>query len=257
MSKILSTELASLAKQRFRNRDIALPMEWLDTDICPPDAFAPVERSVAANSADTLFQEPTLNKYHTDSARFTGQLFEEYMDGICLALSFAVGRWMKIASVVAMTTAGPVGTLLPGGVIGPELQPFIMAQAPKSTRMERKYSSAISKAVSEAWSSWQKGLSGVLKYPGFTGASMPNTSEPLMNLVSAGETRLAPQNLSRAMQTHFGQGDGLHSGDLFESIADSFYNRFQRFKTTTLVQNVIASGSVSSGQVVPTPGNFV
>ncbi len=256
MSEITSTELAGLAKQRFRNRGIGLPINWMDSDICPPDAFAPVERSVLANSSDTLFKEPTLNQYHTDSARITGQLFEEYLDGICEALSSAVGKWMKIASVVSMTTAGPIGTLMPGGVIGPELEPFIYAKAPKATEMERKYSRAISKAVSEAWSSWQNGLSGVLKYPGFTGAPMPNTPEPLMSMVSMGESRLAPQRLSLAMHDHFGQGDKMHSGDLFASISESFYNRFQVFKTTTVVLGVVVSGSMASGQVVPTPGNF-
>jgi hypothetical protein len=257
MSKILSTELASLTKQKFHSRSIGLPIEWLNKDICPPDAFTQVERSARANPSDTLFQEPTLNKYHTDSARVTGTIFEEYIDGICAALSSAVSMWMRVASVMAMTTAGPVGTLMPGGVAGPELEPFILAEAPKATPMERQYSRAIARAVSEAWNGWQIGLSGILQYPGFMGAPMPNSPAPLISLASVGEIKLAPQNLSRAMRHHFNEPDFLHSQDLFASVSEAFYTRFQEFKTNTIVNGVIAAGSSASGQVVPTPGNFV
>jgi hypothetical protein len=266
----LSTALSATAKLNFAGQGIQLPVNWQDMGPLYPKAFTPAEQQTQSNAPTNLFHEPTVNRYHTDAARTVGRSMERYIDGICVAIADAIAKWMRIASVSALTINGPIGTLLPGGVVGPPLQPFILAKAPQATEMESEYSRAIAKAVSNGWQYWQQGLSGVLNYPTFAAAPMPmapptpNTPAPLVTLGSSGEGALTPLPLKNAMSAAL-QKDGQHAGALFEAVAQSFYSHFQTFKTSTLVSNVMGtgpvtvapSGPVAAGTVIPTPGNFI
>jgi hypothetical protein len=261
--------LSQTAKQIFSGKGIRLPVNWQDMGPVYPQAFTPAESAAQANPPANLFHEPTLNQYHTDSARILGHSMEQFIDDMSAALSDAIGKWMRTASVVSVTINGPIGTLLPGGVTGPTLKPFIMARAPVKTEMECKYSNAVAEAVSRGWASWQQGLSGMLSYPSFAASPTPaapptpNVPAPLMAFGSSGESALAPGRLENAMAAALGH-DGQHAGTLFEAIAGSFYTHFQTFKLSTLVSGVLGAGPVAmppgpvaGGAVMPTPGNFI
>jgi hypothetical protein len=234
-----TTEAVSTsAKQYFSSKGIELPMRWQSMGDIFPQAFQPAELHTPANSSECLFHEPTLNKYHTDTAYTLSRNYAIFIDGISAALTRAIEKWMKIASVVSVNVLGPVGTLLTGGVTGPELYPLIMADAPQETESDFKYSRAIAAAVSDNWSAWQQGLTGILNFPGFTGAPTMNLPAPLMSLMSETETGLAPHSLSGVMWRNLDDSGALHAQTLFESVANSFYTHFQVFKTSTLVTGV-------------------
>jgi hypothetical protein len=262
--------LSGTAKLNFAGQGIKLPVDWHDMGTLYPQAFTSAELHTQRNAPTNLFHEPTLNHYHTDAARIIGRAMARFIDGICAAIADAIDKWMHMASVAAVMIQGPIGTLLPGGVTGPLLKPFILAKAPQKTDLEREYSHAIAEAISNGWLSWQQGLSGVLNYPSFAAAPMPlapptpNTPAPLMSLASSGESALSPDALKRAMAAAM-QKDGQHAGALFDAVARSFYTHFQTFKTNTLVSKVMGTGPVTippagpvtGGSVIPTPGNFI
>jgi hypothetical protein len=261
--------LSQTAKQIFSGKGIRLPVNWQDMGPAYSQAFTPAERFAQANSPTCLFHETTSNRYHTDAARILGRSMEEFIDSMSAALSDAVTKWMRTASVVSVIINGPIGTLLPGGVTGPMLKPFIMARAPVKTEMETKYSNAVAEAVSSGWASWQQGLSGMLSYPSFAASSTPvapptpNVPASLVTFGSSGESALAPDPLKNTMAQALGQ-DGQHAATLFEAIAGSFYTHFQTFKLSTIVSGVLGTGPVTmmpgpvaGGAVIPIPGNFV
>ena len=134
--------LAQLAKTNFISKNIQLPLGWAQPGDQYPNAFSPSEKMVAPNSPMNLFRESSLNKYHVDSAKTLGDQFAKYIDGICGAICDGIDKWMKMTMVAGVVITGPVGLLLPGGVIGPPLMPLIFATAPKNTPQEIKYSNA-------------------------------------------------------------------------------------------------------------------
>lgn len=266
----IAAAVSETAKLNFAGQGIKLPVDWTDMGALYPKAFTPPELSAQSNPPDNLFHEPTLNRYHTDAARIRGKAMARYIDGISAAISDAICKWMRMASVLSALINGPIGTVLPNGVTGPLLKPFILAKGPRKTEMEIEYSNAIAEALSNAWSQWQSGLSGVLSYPAFAAAPMPmapptpNVPVPLITFASSGENMLSPTVLSRAMSAAMTK-DGQHAQALFDALSNSFYTHFQTFKSSTMVTRVIGTGPVSvppsgpvtGGSVVPTPGNFV
>jgi len=266
----LPTALSNTAKRIFSGQGIKLPVNWHDMGPNYPQAFTPSELTTQSNAPTNLFQEPTLNRYHTSSARTVGRAMEKYIDGVCAAIADGIDKWMRMASVVAVTINGPIGTLLPGGVTGPLLTPLIFAKAPRKTELETEYSNAIAVAVGNGWLHWQQGLCGVLTYPLFAAAPMPmapptpNVPSALITCGSSGEGQLSPGALKNAMAAAM-KDDGQHAATLFDAVAQSFYAHFQTFKTSTLLTNIIGtgpvtlppSGPVTGGSVIPTPGNFI
>ncbi len=252
--------LSVYAKQHFSDRGVALPMKWQSMGQLYPQAFRHPELRTPANPTDALFHEPTLNKYHTDTAGIMSGHYAIYIDGIMDAISNAIDRWMKMAMVVGVNVVGPLGTWTPNGVNSPDLFPMIMSDAPKDTPSDYKYSHAIAAAVGANWNTWHQGLSGTLNYPGFNGAPMPNTPAPLISFMSTGEGGLVPDSLSQEMQRSFNDPGALHSVTLFDAVAHSFYTNFQEFKTATLVTGVTVAAAgappppvAAAGESVPPP----
>jgi hypothetical protein len=239
----LAEELSLSAKLNFAGRNIALPMQWKSMGPLYPDAFGPPELSTPATGPENLFHEPTPNRYHTQAARTLGRNYEQFIDGICMAICAAIDTWMHTASIVSVTLAGTIGTVLPEATIGPQLGPLIMPAAPQATRQEQKYSVAIAGALNDSWELWQRGLSGILTYPPF-GPPGPNIPAPLITFSSAGEANLAPEYLADQMVSRLDDPGALHARDLFESIAKAFFAHFQIFKTNSLIAGVIMTPPV-------------
>jgi len=266
-------QLSQLSKNLFLSKNIALPIQWANPSIQYPDSFESDEILVMPNSPTTLFKEPNLNKYSVDTAKDIGKLFEKYTEGICGAVCDAIDKWLSLTAIASVIINGPVGTLLPGGVVGPPLMPFILASAPMATPQEIKYSKAIATTISNMWQLWQTGLTGVLMYPTFAAfpgpmaPPTPNTPVPLITFASPGEVGLSPTSLKALMMLNLADPDALHAMDLFDSLSTAFNTIFQQFKATTLVQNVLGTGSIPTfappfvpvgpvlgGFVIPTPG---
>jgi hypothetical protein len=268
--------LAQLAKTNLISKNIQLPVNWAQPGDQYPHAFSLPERMVTPNSPMNLFRESSLNKYHVDSAKTIGDRFAVYIDGICGAICDGIDKWMKMAMMTAVIINGPVGMLLPGGVVGPPLMPLILATAPKKTSQELKYSMAIANSFGALWMPWHMGLTGMLTYPAFAAfpgpmaPPMPNIPVPLIAFSSPGEVGLSPSNLKSLMYGTLADPQALHAMDLFDSIATAFSTVFPIFKASTLVQNVLGMGPIPTfappfvpvgpvlgGTVIPTPGVLV
>ena len=242
--------LAQLAKANFISKGIKLPMDWSQPGDQYADAFAFSERIVAPNVPMNLFREATLNKYHVEAAKTIGEALEKFIDGICGALCQAIDTWMKTTTITGVLINGPVGMLVPGGVIGPPLTPLILAGAPNGTPQEFKFSGAIAMAIGTLWQPWQLGLSGTLMYPAFAAfpgpiaPPMPNVPMPLIAFASPGEAGLSPAVLKATMEANLADPKALHASDLFDAISKAFNTTFQTFKASTLIQNVLGMGPV-------------
>ncbi len=244
--------MIQLAKLNFVAEMVQLPTDWRGPPVADqyPQAFQPGELVVAPNSPMNLFREPTLNKYHVDTAKDVGQRFEKYIEGICKAICQGIGNWMKAATVVKVIINGPVGLVTPGSVLGPPLMPLILAHAPMVRPMEIRYSLAIAQAFNIVWLPWHMSISGMLTYPAFAAVTspvappMPNVPMPLVALPSAAEASIAPVPLANLMMMFLGDPTAMHARPLFNSIAKAFFSVFQIFKASTLVQNVLGTGPV-------------
>jgi len=246
----------------FIAKGIKLPVDWealtdkITDPSAPagrdmyPEAFKPAERTVPPNSPMNLFRESTLNKYHVGTAKEIGEQYEKFIEGVCGAVSSAIGQWMSAASIVGVNIVGPVGILHPGCVVGPPLMPLILSSAPKATPMELKFSMAVANAIGTMWLPWHTGLTGMCMYPAFAAVPapvappMPNVPMPLVTYNSPGEAGLSPSTLKSLMEANLADPTALHASDLFDAISKAFGTVFQLFKATTLVKNVIGTGPV-------------
>ena len=239
-----------LARQLFTAKTIRLPVGWSQPGNQFQDAFSVLERISLPNAPTNLFRESSLNKYHVDAAFKIGQQFADYIDGVGGAVCDGIGQWQSAASITNVIINGPVGLLLPGGVVGPPLTPLIQASAPKKTPQEAKYSQAIATAFGNAWQAWQAGVTGMLSYPSFAvfpgpvAPPMPNVPIPLMACPSAGEAMLSPFLLHTAMEGALGDPKALHSRVLFKSLGQAFMPVFQLFKMNNQVKNVLGTGPI-------------
>jgi len=242
---------SKLTKLFFAVKMIKLPTDWQDLGEQFPDAFQENEKQAPPNSPLDLLPEPTLNKYHVDTASGIGKKFEAYIDGVCGAVCDGIDKWMKTSAMTGVLIMGPVGILMPGGGQGAPLTPLILASAPKKTPQETKYSNAIAGAFGNLWQLWHTGLSGVLTYPPTFAVCpspvhppTPNIPMPLITLASPGEAGLSPTSLKGMMTANLGDPTALHATDLFDSIAQAFSIVFRMFKASTMVRNVLGTGPV-------------
>jgi len=262
-----------LAKANFLSMGIKLPMGWAQPGDQYPGAFDSSELAVAPNTPTNLFREASLNKYHVDTSKDIGEKFEKFIDGICGAISEAIDKWMKMATIAGVIINGPVGMMLPGNVAGPPLTPLILSKAPKKTPQESRYSNAIATALGTFWMPWHMGLMGTLMYPSFAAfpgpvaPPTPNIPMPLITFSSPGESGLSPGSLKGAMMGILGDPKALHASNLFDAITKAFSVVFQTFKASTMVQNVLGTGPIPTfappfvpvgpvlgGTVIPKPG---
>jgi len=231
-----------------------------------PDAFELSERMTIPNPPPpvTLFMQATLNKYHVDTAKTISDGFAKYIDDICGAICDGIDKWMKATTIVGVVINGPVGTLLPAGVLGAvPLNVLILASAPVDTPQKLRYSTAIANAFGTLWQLWSMGITGVLAYPSFAvfagpvAPPTPNTPMPLIALPSVGEAALSPASLKGMMMANLADPLANHALQLFDAIATAFNIVFQIFKATTLVKNVMGTGPIPTFAPPFVPGGPV
>ncbi len=212
-------------------------------------AFTDQQKMVPPNQPLNLFREATLNQYHVDTAKGMGQKFETYIEGICGATWNAVNTWASTATIQGVLIMGPTASM--GMVVGPPLTPLILAQGPKTTPMELRYTTAIATAIGNGWLAWTASIKvpGLPWYPAFAAVPspvappVPNVPTPLLSLISV-DASLSPGALKGSMMGVFGDPPALHAADLFDAVSQAFNTVFTMYKTSTMVKNVMGTGPV-------------
>lgn len=273
--------LKQLSKAAFKAHAIRLSVDWQqpqgDAARQYVDAFAPSERSVAADPAK-LFVPASANKYHVDQVSSIGGKFEAFIDGVCEAICTAHTLWKLQAKfgniqIVAVNAMGG-----PGCLSGPDIKPLILMSAPKSTPQELKYSKAVATAVAKCFKSWQDNVAvpGLPWYPAFAAfpgpmaAPMPNVPMPLATCPSASHVEMTAPRLKQEMIAALGDSGAMHHEALFDAIAQGLSAVFGLWLPQQQVSLVMGKGPIPTfappfvpvgpvvgGDVISVPGHLM
>jgi hypothetical protein len=264
-----------LVKAQFRSFAIRVPNG-------PPlpraflEALSEAQRSVAPlPMPPALFVPDSGYELHVATQKHLTQVLSGFIDRLSTAVCSAWGEWQSAAVLSGVVIAGTVAS--GGQVSGPPLDTLILANAPRATEMETKYSKTVAKVLGQGWQAYTTSLvvAGMPWYPSFAAVRAPvapptpNAPCPVTALAQV-TTTLAKPYLTARMATELGDEKAPYHVELFDSIADAFEKCFAVWQSTTMVTNVIATGLVPSfappatpaGPVVGgtgnmTPGGFV
>ncbi len=243
----------NLAKLAFKANAIQLPMKWQQPQGAAGkqyvDAFKPSERAVVPDPSK-LFIPASPNKYHVDTVKGISDKFEKYIDGICDAICSAWSTFQSSGTLVGVIVNALVAA--GGQLVGPPLTPLILAQGPKGTANEAKYTKTIATVIGTAWTQWQTAVKvpGLPWYPAFAACPspvappMPNVPMPLMTIGAAGMAAMEASLLKTQMIGQLGDPQAQHHKELFDSIAQAVGTTFKLWLTSTMVTNVLGTGPV-------------
>lgn len=241
------------AKNKFRSFGIQIPTDWQQPKGVEADHYRDSFTSSEHNTPDTsnrLFVPVSTNKHHADAAKDIGDIYEEFIDGICDAICSAWQQWMSLTVIPTVMITANVGILTPGGLVSPPLMPLAFCQAPLTTPSLIPYSNAVCTAIGNAWTAWALGFFGTLQYPPTFAACpspvhppTPNIPTPIKMVGSSpGEAMLAVPLLKSSMMGLLGNPMAPHSAELFESIATAYKAMFDQWVMTTMISNVMGFG---------------
>jgi hypothetical protein len=245
--------MQQLARAKFMSFGLKVPANWQ----APADqdqydrAFQASEKNTTPGTPP-LFQPASMNKYHTDSQKMHIAKIGSFIDGTCSAICSAWDKWQKAATMTGIMVSGPVASL--GQVVGLPLQPMILADAPKGSPMELKYSNVIATVISTAWLAF----TATIKIPGlplfpmfalFPGPVVPPPGIPNPTPVPIGLLTQMPMSISTTalkgqMVGQLGDPRAPFHAELFESIASAFEQSYNTWKLTTMVTQVMGLGAV-------------
>ncbi len=246
--------MSELAKNQFRSFAIRIPSDWKPNAGALAEmfnnAFATGERSaVPAPMPPALFLAASPNTLHVKTQKEMSRHFGDFIDGICGAICSAWARWQSLAILSGVQVNAVVAA---GGVVtGPPLAPLILAEAPKGSQQEQKFSRAIATAISQGWQTYQATLTipGLPLYPAFAAfpapfaPPTPNVPVPVAALAQV-PLSVSKSALKVAMIAALGDPRALHQLELFDAIAAAFADCFSVWQSTTMVTNLLASGPV-------------
>lgn len=271
-----SSMMKNLARLKFMSYGIMVPNQAPQMNVPKTyaDAFKPDERSTVPK-AGALFISDSPNKYHVAIQKKLDSEFGTFIDGICDAICSAWSQWQSAATLTGVMVMGP--TASGGQVVGPPVQPLILASAPKNTPMMMKYSNAVASTFGTAWLTYTSSIkvTGMPWYPMFAAfpgpiaPPTPNIPCPVKVLAQV-PASLAPAALKGMMIGNLGDPQAMFHDKLFEALADAIDKCFQLWTTSTQVTNVLGTGPIPTfappfvpvGPVMGgvgnmTPGGFV
>jgi len=242
------------AKNKFRSFGLALPTDWQQPQGEQGDhynqSFSPSEHNTP-DTSNRLFIAASTNKHHVQAAKDIGDIFEQFIDGICDAICSAWQQWMSTASIASVMIMANVGTIPPGVLVGPPMMPLAFCQAPLTKPTLIPYSNAVCTAIGNAWLTWSVGYMGTLQYPPTFAACPSPMHPPTPNIPmpvgavgsSPGEAMFAVPLMKSTMLGLLGNPTAAFAPELFESIAEAFKFMFDQWKMSTQVMNVMGFGA--------------
>lgn len=247
--------MKQLARLKFSGNGIQVPDQWQHPSGDPDskhydDAFTSAEKATApATVAPPLFMPHTMNKYHTDVQKKLTDIFGTYIDGICDAICSAWSTWQSAASMVGILVNGPTASL--GQVVGPPLTPLILAQGPKATPAEMKYTNVFAQVIGTGWLSYTATIKvpGMPWYPAFTAVPspvappMPNVPCPVIALTQV-TTTVSASTMKNLMIAQYADPKAMYHKELFDCVCDAFEKVFQIWQASTMVTKVMGTGPV-------------
>ena len=245
--------LSNLAKTALKNQNKQIAGDW-----SPPqgpegkqfvESIKPEDRDVPEDSA-RVFRAVSSNRFHVEAATNISKKFEGYIDRLCKSIALGWTTWMAQSTIQGVVIMGPVGTLVPGTVMGPDLGGLILASNPPvDTPQERECTTAVARAFGAGWTEWSSQLNGTIPcahcavFPGPMAPPLPNVPVPVSTLISSGATALTKDRLVAAMNQNYG-GSGTFTEDIFQSVSAAFAQYFPTWQGATNVVNVLAGGPI-------------
>ncbi len=269
--------MKQLARLQFSSFQIKVPQGWSPPSGDPAarhysDAFTPQEKSTSpAVAAPPLVLPQSMNKYHTDAQKMHHAKIGSFIDGVCDAICSAWGMWAMDAKLVGVVVTTSLAT---GGLVVSTVQmgPMIIAQGPKSTPMEAKFTRAIANAFSMQWNLYTLGIkvTGLPWYLPYAAPLPPGPVPPAPNapcqlkLISAASMALSKSALKPLMIANLADPQAPFHMELFDAVATAIEQCLLTYETTTMVKNVIPvaaavgfpAGPVAGVANMTAPGGF-
>jgi hypothetical protein len=275
-----ATAMSQLARLKFTSFNLKVPQNWRDPQGDPDakqygDAFSPSEK-MAMPGLPPLFQPATMNKYHVDAQKMHIAKIGKFIDDTTKAIASAWSTWQSSATMVGVIINAAVAA--GGQIVGPPLTPLILAQGPKNTPNELKYTNVIATVIGNAWLQFTATVKvpGLPWYPAYVAVPAPlapptpNTPVPFAALTQV-PVSISSSVMKMQMIAQLGDPQAPFHKELFESITDAFEKSYNIWKASTMVTNVLPTlapvptfappyvpvGPVVGGMAIMSPGGFV
>jgi hypothetical protein len=245
--------MKQLARAKFTSFNLKVPQGWRAPvgelkEQQYRDAFTAAERSTTPGMPP-LLQPATTNKYHTDTQKLFIDKIGKFLDGSCDAICQAWSTWQSSATMVGIVINAV--TAVGRQIVGPPLTPLILAAAPKAGPSEMKYSNVIANVIGTAWLQFTATVKvpGLPWYPAFAAfpgpmaPPMPNIPVPFAALTQV-PAPISVQAMKTQMVAQLADPAAPFHAQLFESICDAFDKCYNLWKVSTMVTNVLGTGSI-------------
>lgn len=254
--------MKQLARQKFMSFKIVVPVGWKDPQGEDAKQYAMAfkdEDKVTEPGSPPLFLPATLNRLHTDTQKMMIAAYGKCIDGLCDAICAAWSQWQSAAAMVGVVINGAIAS--GGKITGPAFGPLILANASKDP-----FSNAVATALGTAWEAFTASVKvpalpwypAFAALPGPVAPPTPNVPMPFASLAQNPAVLATPATKAQ-MVAALGDPNAPHHKPLFESIAHAFEQSYNQWKMSTMVTNVLGTGSAAgmAGPVVRGIGTMV
>ncbi|HUJ63130.1 MAG TPA: hypothetical protein VLX92_31750 [Kofleriaceae bacterium] len=264
--------MQQFARLKFTSFGLKVPQNWQEPQGDAANQYGKAlkpEEKVTAPGMPPLFQPASMVKHHTDAQKMHVAKIGQFIDDTCSAICSAWSQWQSMATMIGFVVAGPTVSL--GQIVGPPLMPLIMAQGPKSTPMQLKFTNVIATVIGNAWLAFTATVKspGLPFYPAYAAVPtpvappMPNVPVPFAALTQV-PVSISTDMMKMQMVGMLADPQAPFHKELFESISNAFEQCYNLWKISTMVNNVfaIAAGGTpitpipAVGTAVMSPGGF-
>ena len=259
--------MKQLARLQFASFQIKVPEGFKPPQGDPAaqhyaDAFSASEKSTQPVMAvPPLFLPHTMNKLHTDVQKMLHAKVGAFIDGVCDAICSAWSAWAMEAKLmgVVVTTSMAMGGQVVSAI---QMGPMIIAQGPKASPMEMKFTRAVANAFSMQWNLYTLGIkvAGLPWYPAYIAPLPPGPVPPAPNTpcpikaISTASAALSKNALKPLMIANLGDPTAPYHKELFDAIAHAIEQSLLAYEATTMVKNVMPIAAAAGFPVGPVAG---